>query len=128
VRRPGDRLRSIARRLVRPVTMERLIDPVLADLQCEHHEAIRCGWRWRSRWIRLRGYAAFWRAIGLHAVERSLQSRKGVALTVTATALLLAALWVFDLMRAHMLPLPPIAPTRDISFITAPVPPQSPGR
>ena len=80
--------------------------------------------RWDSDQLTLRRhYAAFWKAISMHAVEQSLQSRKGVALTVTAAALLLAMLWVFDLMRPHMLPLPPTAPIRGISVITAPAPP-----
>ncbi len=28
--------------------MERLIDPVIADLQCEHAEAVHHGHRWRA--------------------------------------------------------------------------------
>jgi lipopolysaccharide export LptBFGC system permease protein LptF len=39
--------------------MARLIDPVLADLQCEHAEALRRSQVWRSRWICLSGYIAF---------------------------------------------------------------------
>lgn len=57
--RPGSRLRSLAQRVCDPSTMERLIDPVIADLQCEHGEALRRGRVWRSRWIRLAGYIAF---------------------------------------------------------------------
>lgn len=57
--RPGSWLRSLARRVCDPSTMERLIDPAIADLQCEHGEALRRGHVWRSRWIRLAGYIAF---------------------------------------------------------------------
>ena len=57
--RPGTRLRSLAARVFDPSTLERLIDPVIADLQCEHGETVRRGEVWRSWWIRLTGYIAF---------------------------------------------------------------------
>jgi hypothetical protein len=37
---PGARLRALASHLVDPSTMERLIDPAIADLQHEHDEAV----------------------------------------------------------------------------------------
>jgi hypothetical protein len=40
-------------------TLERLIDPVVADLQAEYAEASRAGRVWRRRWVRLAGYIAF---------------------------------------------------------------------
>ena len=49
--RPGARLRSWASRLLDPSTMERLIDPAIADLQHEHEEAVRRGLIWRGRVI-----------------------------------------------------------------------------
>src|SRR6185503_5559849 len=61
--RPGSRLRSLARRMCSQSTMDRLIDPVIADLQCEYAQAIRDHRRWRRRWILLRGYLAFWKAV-----------------------------------------------------------------
>lgn len=64
--RPGSRLRSLARRVCSQSTMDRLIDPVIADLQCEHAQAIRDDRRWRRRWILLTGYAAFWKAVACH--------------------------------------------------------------
>jgi hypothetical protein len=57
--RPGARLRSLATRLFAPSTMERLIDPVIADLQHEHEEAVRHNFAWRGRWVRITGYVAF---------------------------------------------------------------------
>jgi len=57
--RPGTRLHSLAQRLFNTSVMERLIDPVIADLQCEHAEAIERGQVWRSRGIRVTGYFAF---------------------------------------------------------------------
>lgn len=65
--RPGETLRSIAQRLCKPATMERLVDPVLADLQCEHAEAVAHRRVWHARWIRVAGYFVFWKvaAIGI---------------------------------------------------------------
>jgi hypothetical protein len=41
--RPGTRLRAIAERFCSSLAMERLIDPVIADLQWEHAAAIDRG-------------------------------------------------------------------------------------
>jgi lipopolysaccharide export LptBFGC system permease protein LptF len=57
--RPGARLRSWATRLLDPLTMERLIDPAIADLQHEHEEAVRRNLAWRGRWIQITSYVAF---------------------------------------------------------------------
>jgi hypothetical protein len=57
--RPGARLRSLATRVFDPSTMERLIDPAIADLQHEHEEAVRHGLAWRGRWVQITGYVAF---------------------------------------------------------------------
>src|SRR4051812_17574040 len=51
MRRPGDRLHALAARLFDPSTMERLIDPVIADLQRERADALSRGQVWRGRWI-----------------------------------------------------------------------------
>lgn len=61
--RPGDRLRAAASRVCSARTMERVIDPVIADLQCEHAASPRT---WRRYWIRLSGYVAFWKTVCLH--------------------------------------------------------------
>jgi hypothetical protein len=47
--------------------MERVIDPLIADLQREHHEAVRSGRVWRGRWIRFVGCIAFLKVIALCA-------------------------------------------------------------
>ena len=57
--RPGDRLRAAAAHVFDADTMERLIDPAIADLQAEYAEASRAGLLWRRRWVRLSGYVAF---------------------------------------------------------------------
>jgi hypothetical protein len=73
--RPGARLRSLAARLLDPSTMERLIDPAIADLQHEHEAAIRSGLVWRGRWIRLAGCSAFWKVAVIAAASRALHER-----------------------------------------------------
>jgi len=50
---PGVRLRVIASRWCSAQTMERVIDPLIADLQMEHASANHEGHRWKGRWIRL---------------------------------------------------------------------------
>lgn len=59
MRRPGTWLRSMATRLFAANTMERLVDPAIADMQAEYEEAARNGLTWRKRWIWLRGHLAF---------------------------------------------------------------------
>jgi hypothetical protein len=70
-RLPGDRLRALASRLCSDVAMERLIDPVLADLQREDAAAAGRDQVWRRRGIRIAGTLAFWKVIGLHAAARA---------------------------------------------------------
>jgi len=60
--RPGARLRSVATRFFDPSTMERLIDPAIADLQHEHSDAIRRG---------LVGCIAVWKVIAASATTAS---------------------------------------------------------
>ena len=67
--RPGIRLRRLAARWCRARTMERLIDPVLADLQAEYDDAVRHGGKWRSRWILMTGYVAFLKVVVWHGGE-----------------------------------------------------------
>jgi hypothetical protein len=69
MRRPGRWIRTAAARLCARRTLERIIDPIVADIQTEHAEAWRAGRWWRAAWICVSGYAAFWRAVGLHAVR-----------------------------------------------------------
>jgi hypothetical protein len=53
--------------------MERLIDPVLTDVQIEYRDAIAQGRVWRSRWIRLAGYVALLKVIALYGYERAMR-------------------------------------------------------
>jgi hypothetical protein len=75
--RPGDRLRTMAARVFDRRTMERVVDPLVADLQVEHAEAIRRGRVWRSRWILLSGHVAFLKTIGLCGAEGVMRFLRG---------------------------------------------------
>jgi hypothetical protein len=69
MRRPGRWLRAAAARLCATPTLDRVIDPIVADIQLEYEEAVRAGRFRRAAWIRVSGYCAFWKAIALHAVQ-----------------------------------------------------------
>lgn len=58
-RRPGTRLRTLAARACSATTMERLVDPVVADLQVEYAQAVRDSRPWKGRWTLLVSYLAF---------------------------------------------------------------------
>jgi lipopolysaccharide export system permease LptF/LptG-like protein len=85
MRRPGERLRSLAARVCDITTMERLIDPVIADMQCEHADASSRRLVWRCAWVRMAGSLAFWRVIGALAIERSMNGGPDPAETESAT-------------------------------------------
>jgi hypothetical protein len=63
--RAGDRLRPLAVRILDQRTVERIVDPLLADLEMEYADAIQHGRLWRSRWILILGYFAFLKTIAL---------------------------------------------------------------
>src|SRR5206468_12879317 len=114
--RPGDRLRRLASTLCRPELMTRLIDPVIADLQCEYAEALKSGAVWRARRVCAVGYLAFWKVLSLQlaselpdivrewaraddrAIGRTLVFAAGSATLLTVTFVLLA-LWSTELVE-----------------------------
>lgn len=63
--RPGRRLRWIAQRFAPRATCERVLFPLLADLEYEHAEAQG---PWARAFVRARGALAFWRAFGITSV------------------------------------------------------------
>jgi hypothetical protein len=75
--RPGERLRTLAARVFDRRTMERVVDPLLADLQVEYAEAIRRGQVWRTRWVLLSGHVAFLKTIGLCGAEGVMRLLRG---------------------------------------------------
>lgn len=56
--------------------MERLIDPVLADLQSEYGGALRLGQVWRGRWVLVAGYVAFLKVVTVHGCEMAIQTMR----------------------------------------------------
>jgi hypothetical protein len=107
--KPGTRLRTLAARVCSDKTMERLIDPVIGDLQVEYASAI--GMR---RWLALLvGYIAFAKVsvwcglLGLREARRnwSDQDRQGLLQTVwlsaCAIAIVTVPLWLLQLPRTR---------------------------
>jgi hypothetical protein len=88
--RPGTRLRALAERLFDRSTMERLIDPVIADLQCEHADATRRGHVWRARWVRIASGIAFCKVatVALFATNRC--GARAIAVALSSATLLTA--------------------------------------
>jgi Lipopolysaccharide export system permease LptF/LptG len=117
VTRPGETLRSIAQRFCTPATMERLIDPVIADLQCEHADAVVHRRVWHARWIRVAGYVAFWKVavIGVGrastgalmtphdgAIDRTIRF-SGLATTALTLVFMWPSVWTFLSHPGHRL-------------------------
>jgi hypothetical protein len=71
MRRPGDRVRAFAARWCDGVTMTRLVDPAIADLQAEHDEAVRAGRAWYGRWMMLVSHAALAKLLAVCAWRRT---------------------------------------------------------
>lgn len=61
-------IRVIAARICGAATMERLVVPILADIELEYRNAVRSGRVRLRRWVLLRGYAGFCAALTIHAV------------------------------------------------------------
>jgi len=74
---PGDRLRAIAMRVCDGKTIERVIDPMVADLRIEHHNALTLGQLWKSRWIRFAGCLTFIQVLVICGCQRVLQRAEG---------------------------------------------------
>lgn len=69
MRRPGRWLRAVGASLCTKQTIDRVIDPIIADLQAEYVEARRAARWWHATWVGISGYWAFWKAIGLHTIQ-----------------------------------------------------------
>lgn len=88
--RPGTRLRAIAGRLFDLATMERLIDPMIADLQCEHAEAMRHGRLWRARGVRVASFFAFCKVAALAVFAENRHGARAIVVALSAAAPLTA--------------------------------------
>jgi lipopolysaccharide export LptBFGC system permease protein LptF len=108
VNQPGTRLRGLAARVCSEKTMERLIDPVIGDLQVEYAVAIGRG---RRGLALLTGYVAFAKVaawcgvLGLREARRnwSTADRQGLLRTLwlSACAIVIVSvpLWLLELPR-----------------------------
>jgi len=65
-RPPGIFLSRIAEFFLSRRTLEHLVYPILSDLQIEYCDALAQGRRAKAIWVRVRGYWAFCKALGLH--------------------------------------------------------------
>ena len=70
--------------------MERLIDPVIADLQCEHAEALRHGRVWRARWVRIVNGIAFCKVAAVAVVAANRRGARATAVALSAATALMA--------------------------------------
>lgn len=113
--------------------MERVIDPVVGDLQREYEQASRSPQPWSRHWVLLRGYCGFWQVVAFHLPMRWIGRLIGECATaghgtvaagfrgaaiamITVTALLVAvplhrfgsssrqAAWLFVLLVPQSLP------------------------
>lgn len=100
----GTRIRALAARLCHARTMERLVDPTVADLRAEYEDAVNRGRRWESARIWIAGHMALLQAMALQgglkvmeiprdltgddrrAVTRTI--RAGTAIAITGTLVL----------------------------------------
>jgi lipopolysaccharide export LptBFGC system permease protein LptF len=109
--RPGDRLRAMAARVCSATTMERLIDPLVADMQTEYAEAVRQGRVWRGRWVRIAGYVAMLKVLVFFSWEVAMRTLDGIIAdhdrttwrligwTVSATVIMMALLAIWPLLN-----------------------------
>ena len=96
---PGVRLRVIASRLCCAQTMERVIDPLIADLRMEHAEANQDGHAWKGRWIRLVACFALLKVILLcggrsllSLEEETMDEHRAIIRTVAGSAVSMCAI------------------------------------
>jgi hypothetical protein len=106
--RPAHRIRLFASRIVSTGTMERLVDPILGDIEIERRESVRAGRPWRARWIVAGGYVGLCRALALHGVHEFARGATSDSDGARAVRLSIAAFVVVTLAMM----LPPLLATR----------------
>jgi len=79
VRPPGSRLLSFGDFFYSPKTLERVIQPIIADMQAEYCKALAENRKVKATWIRFRGYVNFWKALGLHTIVKNLVEIKKIS-------------------------------------------------
>jgi hypothetical protein len=101
---PGERVRALASRLLASESMERIVDPILADLQFEHAEALARGSRWAARVNLIRSYAGLGRALFYLATRAACDPRLANPRCELARAWMVSALALAFLTVALVLP------------------------
>lgn len=69
-RPPGSRFRSIADFFYSLKTMERIVDPILSDLQFEYCKALAENRKAKAVWVRVRAAWALLKALGVYAAAK----------------------------------------------------------
>lgn len=75
---PGYWLRRLAEPTFHSQTYERVFEPLIADLEHEHAEALSKGQTWRARWIVVRSYVDFALTAVAHVASRVREAFKDV--------------------------------------------------
>ena len=52
--------------------MQRLVDPIISDMQTEHCKALAEARTVKARWIRIRGYWSLCKALGFYSAGKNL--------------------------------------------------------
>jgi hypothetical protein len=128
--RPGNRLRAFAAGWCCPETMERVVDPLIADVQREHGEAVRRRRMWRAQWIQVAGWITFLKVLvvcaGTHLAtpERwTADDRKSLVKAAVISVLTTVAITVLLVSRsAEDLPKVLVHPSPKRLFYLAPYP------
>jgi lipopolysaccharide export LptBFGC system permease protein LptF len=97
-------IRGVLRRWCGARTMERLVDPILADIELERDQSRRSGHVWRARWIVVNGSIGLAAALVLHGARgcvRALTADESAARTIWYTVAAFASLTL-------LLALPPL--------------------
>jgi hypothetical protein len=101
-------IRTVAAHFCDAKTLERLVNPILSDIDVERREAVTSGRPWFARWILLNGYIGFYEALALHGVRvcgRAISSDEAatrtIAFTIAAFVVLTVALVLPPLLDAH---------------------------
>ena len=67
---PGSKLMALIRLCYSAKSVDKIFDPIYADFCEEYFAVLAAGKKWHTRWIRVRYYKDFVKAIGLFGVVR----------------------------------------------------------
>lgn len=74
---PGHLIGSVARRVASARTMERIVEPAIADLQHERDAALAAGRPWRARWAVVAGHVGLCKALAMCAAAALMRGFRG---------------------------------------------------